>query len=180
MRSRLLTFDELDEAQRFVWEENIKSKRGRITPPVVVWLHSPEMALHATRLGAFLRFETSIPVVAYEIAILLTARHWSSHYEWYAHKKIALEAGVDPDIVEAIRDRRTPRFSDACSKTVYDVTKSLYERRRVERALYDEAIMHLGERGLVDLIGICSYYSMVSMTLNTFDIELPEGEVSDL
>jgi len=70
---------------------------------MMAWLNSPEMARHATRLGAFLRFDTSFPAKLSEIAILVTARHWTSHYEWYAHKRLALKAGMDPKIIEDIR-----------------------------------------------------------------------------
>ena len=34
--------------------------------------------------------------------------------------------------------------------------------------------------GVTEIIGLCGYYTMVSMTLNTFEFELPAGEVSDL
>jgi 4-carboxymuconolactone decarboxylase len=147
---------------------------------MMAWLNSPEMARHATRLGAVLRFDTVFPAKLSEIAILVTARHWSSHYEWYAHKRLALKGGMDPKIIDAIRDRRTPVFDDSKGRIIYDVSKSLHEGHGVSKALYDEAVTQLGERGIVEIIGLCGYYTMVSMTLNTFEFELPEGEVSEL
>jgi 4-carboxymuconolactone decarboxylase len=131
-------------------------------------------------LGAFLRFDTSFPAKLSEIAILVTARHWTSHYEWYAHKRLALKGGMDPKIIEDIRHRRTPRFDDPKGQMIYDVSKSLHEGHGLTKALYDEAAKMLGERGLVEIIGLCGYYTMVSMTLNTFEFDLPEGEVSEL
>ena len=62
----------------------------------------------------------------------------------------------------------------------YDVAKSLHEGHGLGKALYDEAAKMLTVRGLVEIIGLCGYYSMVSMTLNTFEFDLPEGEVSEL
>jgi 4-carboxymuconolactone decarboxylase len=50
----------------------------------------------------------------------------------------------------------------------------------VSKPLYDEAVRLVGERGITEIIGLCGYYTMVSMTLNTFEFGLPEGEVSDL
>jgi 4-carboxymuconolactone decarboxylase len=143
-------------------------------------LNSPDRARHATRLGGFLRFDTLFPAKLSEIAILVTARHWSSHYEWYAHKRLALKGGIDLKIIEDIRDRRTPRFDDPKAQMIYDVSKSLHEGRGISKALYDEAVKLLTVRGLVEIIGLCGYYTMVSMTLNTFEFELPEGEVSEL
>ena len=180
MRLKLLSPGEMNEDQKQTYDESIAGKRGRPPPPMMAWLNSPEMARHATRLGEQLRFNTLFPAKLSEIAILVTARHWTAHYEWYAHKRLALKGGMDPKIIDAIRDRRTPEFDDAKGKMIYDVAKSLHEGHGVEQGLYDEAVKVLGERGLVEIIGLCGYYTMVSMTLNTFEFDLPEGEVSEL
>ena len=180
MRLKLLTPDEMNDSQRAIYEESIASKRGSPPPPMMAWLNSADMAVHATRLGAFLRYDTTMPAKLSEIAILVTARHWTSHYEWYAHKRLALKGGMDSKIIDDIRDRRTPSFDDPKGKMIYDVAKSLHEGHGVSRPLYDEAVKVLTERGIVEVIGLCGYYTLVSMTLNTFEFELPEGEVSEL
>jgi len=180
MRLKLLSPGEMNADQKQTYDESIAGKRGRPPPPMMAWLNSPEMARHATRLGGFLRFDTVFGDKLSEIAILVTARHWTSHYEWFAHKRLALKAGLDPKIIDDIRDRRTPKFDDPKGQIVYDVAKSLHEGHGVSRTLYDEAVKLVGERGIVEIIGLCGYYTMVSMTLNTFEFGLPEGEVSEL
>ena len=180
MRLTLLTPGEMSPEQKETYDESIAGKRGVPPAPMMAWLNSPEMARHATRLGGFLRFDTLFGDKLSEIAILVTARHWTSHYEWFAHKRLALKAGMDPKIIDAIRDRRTPDFDDPKARMVYDVAKSLHEGHGVSRTLYDEAVKLLTERGIVEIIGLCGYYTLVSMTLNTFEFELPEGEVSEL
>ena len=180
MRLTLLTPGEMSPEQKETYDESIAGKRGAPPAPMMAWLNSPEMARHATRLGAVLRFDTIFPAKLSEIAILVTARHWTAHYEWYAHKRLALKGGMDPSIIEAIRDRRTPRFEDSKAKMIYDVAKSLHEAHGLSQVLYDEAVNVLTLRGLVEIIGLCGYYTMVSMTLNTFEFELPEGQVSEL
>jgi 4-carboxymuconolactone decarboxylase len=147
---------------------------------MLAWLNSPEMARHATRLGEMLRFNTIFPRRLSEIAILVTARHFTAHYEWWAHKRLALKGGMDLKILEAIRDRRTPEFDDPKAQMIYDIAKSLHEGHGLSQALYDEAIKLLTERGLVEIIGLCGYYTLVSLTLNTFEFGLPDGEVSEL
>jgi len=180
MRLKLPSPDEMSPEQRATYDESIASKRGRPPPPMMAWLNSPEMAKHATRLGAFLRFDTVFEAKLSEIAILVTARHWTSHYEWYAHKRLALKGGMNPGIIDDIRDRRIPKFDDSRGEMIYQVARSLHEGHGLSKRLYDDAIKTLGERGLVEVIGLCGYYTMVSMTLNTFEFELPEGEVSEL
>jgi 4-carboxymuconolactone decarboxylase len=180
MRLKLLSPGEMSPDQKQTYDESIAGKRGKPPPPMMAWLNSPEMARHATRLGGFLRFDTLFGSKLSEIAILVTARHWTSHYEWYAHKRLALTAGLSLDIIDAIRDRRTPKFDDAKAQMIYDVAKSLHEGHGLSKTLYDAAVRVLSERGIVEIIGLCGYYTMVSMTLNTFEFELPAGEVSEL
>jgi 4-carboxymuconolactone decarboxylase len=147
---------------------------------MLAWLSSPEMARHATRLGETLRFNTMFPAKLSEIAILVTARHFTAHYEWWAHKRLALKGGMDVKIIEAIRDRRTPEFDDPTAAMIYQVAKSLHEGHGLSKGLYLDAVKVLTERGLVEIIGLCGYYTLVSLTLNTFEFGLPEGEVSEL
>ncbi|WP_407178079.1 carboxymuconolactone decarboxylase family protein [Bradyrhizobium sp. STM 3562] len=180
MRLKLISPDEMSPDQKATHDEAVAGKRGAAPAPMLAWLSSPEMARHATRLGEMLRFNTIFPPKLSEIAILVTARHFTAHYEWWAHKRLALKGGLKADIVDAIRDRRTPQFDDAKAQMIYDVAKSLHDGHGLSKSLYDAAIDMLGERGLVEIIGLCGYYTLVSMTLNTFEFGLPEGEVSEL
>jgi 4-carboxymuconolactone decarboxylase len=180
MRLKLLSPDEMNDDQKQTYDEAVAGKRGSAPAPMMAWLNSPEMARHATRLGETLRFNTMFPPKLSEIAILVTARHYTAHYEWWAHKRLALKGGMDPTVIDAIRDRRTPVFDDPKGQMIYVVAKSLHENHGLPKNLYDDAVKELGERGLVEVIGLCGYYSLVSMTLNTFEFELPGGEASEL
>ncbi|MEN3348028.1 MAG: 4-carboxymuconolactone decarboxylase [Bradyrhizobium sp.] len=180
MRIKLLPPGEMNPAQKEVYDESIAGKRGAPPAPMMAWLNSPEMARHGTRLGEVLRFDTIFPAKLSEIAILVTARHWTAHYEWYAHKRLALKGGMDPKLIEDIRVRRTPVFDDPKAKMIYDVAKALHEGHGLPKGLYDEAVEVLSLRGLVEVIGLCGYYTIVSMTLNTFEFQLPGGELSEL
>ena len=180
MRLKLLSPGEMSAEQKQTYDEAIAGKRGSAPPPMMAWLNSPEMARHATRLGETVRFNTIFPPKLSEIAILVTARHWTSHYEWFAHKRLALKGGMDPNIIDAIRDRRTPSFDDPKGAMIYDVAKALHEGHGLAQSLYDAAVDVLTLRGVVEVIGLCGYYTMVSMTLNTFEFSLPDGQVSEL
>src|ERR1700726_5131430 len=124
--------------QKQTYDESIAGKRGAPPISMMAWLNSPEMARHATRLGGFLRFDTVFPAKLSEIAILVTARHWTSHYEWFAHKRLALKGGMDPTIIEDIRHRRTPHFDDPKGQMIYDVAKSPRLSHGMRRGLYDD------------------------------------------
>ena len=95
MRLKLLSPGEMNADQKQTYDESIAGKRGAPPAPMMAWLNSPEMARHATRLGEVMRYNTIFPAKLSEIAILVTARHFTSHYEWYAHKRLALKGGMD-------------------------------------------------------------------------------------
>ncbi len=180
MRIKALKREEMSEAQRRVVEAAIAGKRGTAPPPLLAWLQSPEMAQRAQHLGEFVRYETSLPTRLSELAILVTARFWTSHYEWYAHKRESLKAGIDPAVIDAIARRETPRLDDPKARAVYEFSRALHETHAVPQRLFEDATKALGEQGVVELIGILGYYTLISMTLNAFAIGLPEGEKPEL
>jgi len=172
--------DQLDAEQRLVLEETVAGKRGRVPAPMNAWIKSPEYARRVQKLGEFLRYDTTLPPTLSELAILLVARHWTSHYEWYAHKREGLKGGMDPEVIRAIAERSEPDFTTSKERAVYDVSKSLLEHRVVPDALYRTGVAELGEVGMVELMGLLGFYTLVSMTLNTFEIGLPEGVEPEL
>lgn len=180
MRVATIDPEQMTAEQRTARDEVVAGVRGRMPAPMRAWIHSPEMAGHAQKLGAFLRYGTSLPPTLSELAILVTARYWTSHFEWYAHKRDGLKAGLDPAIISAIAERREPVFTDAAQTAVYRYSKALHEDKAVSKALHDAVVAALGERGVVELVGILGYYSLVSMTLNAFEIGLPENEQIEL
>ncbi|PZP40544.1 MAG: 3-oxoadipate enol-lactonase [Azospirillum brasilense] len=165
----------MSDEQREVCAEATAGLRGRVPAPMQAWIRSPEMARRAQKLGEILRYQTSLPPDLSELAILLTARHWTSHYEWMVHKREGLRAGIDPAVIDAIARHEAPPLRTAPERTVHAVTKSLLETHEVTDGLYAEAVGVLGERGVVELVGILGYYTLVSMTLNAFRIGLPEA-----
>ncbi len=180
MRVRDLTREEMTEAQRKVVDDATSGKRGRVPAPLRAWLHSPELGSRAQLLGEFARYDTILGPKLSELAILITARFWTSHYEWFAHKREALKAGLDPSIVDAIAARVVPRIEEAKSKAVYDYVIELHKTHLVSDQTHAAAVKELGERGVVELVGVLGYYTLVAMTLNAFEIGLPAGETTEL
>lgn len=170
-----LTLEEMTPEQREVARDILATPRKGIGGPFNAWLRSPELADRAQKLGAFCRFGSSLPPRLSELAILLTARHWTAQYEWYAHEPAALEGGLAPAIIQAIRERRRPEGMATDEQVVHDVFSQLHADRRIADDLYARARDILGERGIADLVGIMGYYGLVSMTLNVFDVEVPGG-----
>jgi 4-carboxymuconolactone decarboxylase len=180
MRLRQLEPDEMSDAQQSVVEEASAGKRGRVPAPLRAWLHSPELGARAQRLGEFLRYDTSLGPLLSELAILVTARFWTSHYEWHVHKREGMKAGIAADVIDDLAQRRDPEFDDPKARAVYAYARALHETHHVPEAVHADAVRELGERGVVELVGLLGYYTLVSMTLNAFEIGLPEGETEEL
>ena len=177
-RLPVLTEDKLDDAQRALLESLRSGPRGdrvRAGGPFGVYMHAPQYGELTQRLGAFLRFGTSVEPRLSEFAILCTARMWRAQYEWHAHAPIVEKAGVSPHAIRDIRRGRTPKKAAKDERAIFDLVHELYKRRRVSERTYKRAHTFLGDKGMVELVGILGYYSAVSMVLNVFNVPLPEG-----
>ena len=109
------------------------------------------------------------------MAILVTGAHWEAGFEWFVHAPIAIKAGLGAGSVEAIRKGAVPRFERADEAAVYAFAHELVAKRRVSKATYDQATMVLGDTAVVELVGILGYYSLISMTIVAFEVDLPAG-----
>ena len=172
--------ENMTDHQRQVHNTITSGPRGEVRGPLAVWLNRPELASCAQLLGRYCRFDTTLPPHLSELAILTTARVWSSEFEWAAHKPIALEAGVSPDIIEAIRTHQDPIFEHKDESVVHAFSKTLHTERHINSDLYSRAVDILGEAAVVDLTGILGYYTLISMTINVFEVPPPDGTLPEL
>jgi 4-carboxymuconolactone decarboxylase len=167
--------EKMSPEQRRVRDEVIAGPRGRMVPPVEIWLRSPELAAALHKVGEHCRFRSALPPRLAEVAILATARRWTAQFEWWAHAQLAREAGIEEPVIEAIRTGVEPPLADDDQRLVYRFARAMLEHGRVDDALFAQAKERLGERGLVDLVGILGYYALVSFTLNAFEVPVPDG-----
>jgi 4-carboxymuconolactone decarboxylase len=182
-RFRLIPLDEMTPEQRSVAEAIRSGPRAAVpgssanaaTPgsPFNPWLRSPEAADLLQRLGSYLRFNSSIPPRLNEFAILITARDWTSQYEWYAHHRLALQAGLNPAVAADLAEGKRPAGMQQDETVVYDFCSELHRERKVSDATYKAALDKFGERGVMDLIAVSGYYVLVSMTLNVDRTPVP-------
>ena len=174
------TFEELTAEQQATFNDivanrPVKPKDGHIGGPFDVWLRSPEMGKRLVGLGGFFRFRSSVDRRYIELAILVTGQFWQAQFEWYAHEPMALEAGVPADVIAAIKVGETPNLTDPGDIATYALAQELHNTRKLSQATFAAAVAEFGEVGVAELIGLCGFYGLVSMTLNGFDVELPPG-----
>jgi 4-carboxymuconolactone decarboxylase len=154
--------------------------RGGVGGPFRVFLHRPLLAETAQSLGLYLRYGSALPPRLIELVILFVTREWKSEYPWYAHKSMAREAGIADHVIESIRTHCPPDFEFPDEAILFVMLEELHCDRRVSEDTYHRAVDLIGEAGVIDAIALAGYYTLVSMTINVFEIGLPDGQDAEL
>jgi len=166
----------LTPEQQQVFDAITNGPRGGVRGPFAALLHHPGVAQHVQAMGIHLRFDGVLPGRLRELAILTTARFWGAEYEWNSHAPIAEKEGLAPGVIDAIAENRTPDFENDDEKTVHAFCRELHREHTVSDATFDDARAVLGHEGVVELTALLGYYTIISMTLNTFQVRTPEGQ----
>lgn len=175
--------DNLGESGQTVWDQIVAGRgsqlineEGGLVGPFNAWVHAPEAGSRLAELGGFLRFHTSIERPLTEVAIITMGARWKAEFEWWAHSRMARDHGVPDAAVDAIGRGEEPTFDADDQRIVYRVACQLADGGRVDDATYTAAQTLLGDAGMVELVSLCGYYTLISFLLNAFDVPLPAGE----
>lgn len=163
------------EIQKKAAEEFAGGRGYDVRGPFVPLMRSPEVMLRAKAMGDYLRFKSVLPARLSEMVILITAREWTQQYEWVAHHAIAMKAGLSPQLADAIADGRRPSAMANDEEAAYDLSIEIQRNKRVSDATYARAVAKFGEQGVIDILGINGYYTLLAMTMNAARTPLPEG-----
>ena len=171
-----LQLENLTVEQKRIYGEIAGPRHGVVRGPFPIWLRIPDLADRANQFGNALRIGGKLDKRLFELMVLIVARRWSAQYEWYAHAKAALQAGLSPEIVEAIQNRRKPESMREDEQLIYDVITELTDTGTLSQPSYDRALAALGLDLLIELITAAGFYTMIALMLNVFDAPVPTGE----
>jgi 4-carboxymuconolactone decarboxylase len=181
-RLEYLRYDDLDPDGQKVWDGVVGSRgaelvneQGGLIGPFNAFVHAPDVGRRLSSLGATLRFGTSIERRLSEVAIITVGARWKAEFEWYAHSRMAREHGVPAAVIDAIGHGEDPPFEADDERTIFTAARQLAEAGRLDQGAYDAARRLLGQAGLVELVSLCGYYTLISYLLNAFDVPLPAG-----
>jgi 4-carboxymuconolactone decarboxylase len=160
--------------QRAASAEVAAGRRGALIGPFIPSLRSPEFMRRLQRLGEFLRYDNTLGPSLSEMLILLVARQWTQQFEWYVHAPIARQSGVGEEVIDAIAHGRRPQTMTHDQEIVHDLFDELQRNRCVSDATYARAVAALGEKGVVELVGIIGYYSTLAMIMNVAQTPAPD------
>jgi 4-carboxymuconolactone decarboxylase len=174
MRLEPLTEETMTPAQKEL-SDRITARRGGTRGPFLIWLRSPGLCDRVEALGAYVRFETELPLKYRELGLILGARHFDAQYSWAAHAAKTVDCGIPQAAVDAIAEKRTPEFDDPDDELFYRFCTELLETHFVSDETFEQARERFGEEQLVDIIGVLGNSTMLGMCLNAFDVDLKEG-----
>jgi 4-carboxymuconolactone decarboxylase len=174
--------DQLDPAGQDVWDLVVGTRGGQLVNsagglagPFNAFVHAPDVGRHLSALGAALRFGTSIERRLTEVAIITVGSRWKAEFEWWAHARMAREQGVPDAVVDAIGRGDNPPFTAGDERIVYAVARELTLSGQLSQDSYTAAHSLLGDAGLVELVSLCGYYTLISYLLNAFAVPVPPG-----
>jgi 4-carboxymuconolactone decarboxylase len=175
-----LRYDDLDPDRRALWDAIVGSRgaglvndQGGLVGPFNAFVHAPGVGRRLASLGHVVRFETSIERRLSEVAIITVGARWKAEFEWWAHARMAREHGVADAVVDAIGRGEEPWFEADDERVVYAVARQLADHGQVDSGAYAAAQRLLGDAGMVELVSLCGYYTLVSFLLNAFTVPLP-------
>lgn len=183
-RLPLLSYDDSDPQQQALWDAIVASRgtaldlttpEGRLAGPFEAFVRRPDLGEHLIKVGGVIRFESSLETRLLELAITTVGARWKSEFEFWAHSALALKAGIDPAIVDALAAGEPPAFEHADEAAIHAYTIMLVTNGRVDQPTYDAAIEAVGVDAVVDLTHTIGYYSQISFILNAFEVEIPNG-----
>jgi 4-carboxymuconolactone decarboxylase len=167
--------DKMTEAQKKIVADIVSGPRGRLSPPFVPLLRSPDLLSRVQRVGEYLIYHNSLNPRIFELSVLLVARQWTQQFEWRTHYPLALKAGVKQEAVDAIAEGRRPTALAEDEAVAYDFVAELLANKSVSDPTYARTLDKFGEQGLIDIVGSVGFYSSIAMVANVDRTALPEA-----
>ncbi len=179
-RIPLVTEQTMTAEQRQVFDAMVTGPRKSApVGPLAIAMHRPELAQAMSNLGLVLRFGSSFKPRVREFTILLTGRYWDCQFEWASHEGEARKAGLSDASIETLRAQGTnageSRFDAADEQAIHDYGIELLTKHFASDTTYQRVLALFGVAGVVELNALIGYYTLVALTLNAAEFEVPAG-----
>ena len=163
-------------AQEEAATEIAAGPRGEVKGPFVAFLRSPDLMRRVQKVGEYIRFVCPIDKRLTEFASIIGARAWNQQFEWWAHYRQAVEAGLKREVADAVAEGRRPAGMAEDEEIVYDTLTELINSKGLSDPTYARAVSKFGEQGLIDLVSVVGYYTLLAMVMNVARTAVPEGK----
>jgi 4-carboxymuconolactone decarboxylase len=171
--------DDFDDAGKKVFDRIADPARNSLVGlqgPAGIRLASPRLANIMEDVNNYVRYQTGFPARLTEIAIMTTAREMDHQFEWAAHEKAGLKAGVEPAIIDIIKYRKPIVNVEEKEAVTIEFGRELFGQRKVSPETFAHALRLYGKKGLVDVVSLMSQYTATAALLTAFDMQLPPAQ----
>ncbi len=174
-RLETLEVDKLTPEQKALFAQ-VGRGRSKVGGPYSVWLRTPPIAAATHQLLTAVRQNGKLDKRLYELLVLIVTRHAGVEYAFAVHEPLAREAGIEPDLIEAIRAQKTPSFTRPDDALIYDATTSLLKSVKLSDAIYQTLIKRFGLELTIEFVTTVGTYCLIGTVLNAFEVPTPNGE----
>ena len=173
--------EKMSDAQKKIAADIAAGPRGPMRGgPFPVMLRSPGLLGPAQQVGEYLRFRCPLDKRIIELVTCMTARYLTQQFEWFAHSKQALDAGLKAETIEAVAECRRPQAMPQDEESAYDFVSELLATKGVSDRTYERARAKFGEDGIVDIVGMVGYYQLIGLQMNVARTAVPDGKPEPL
>lgn len=159
--------------------EVLYGARGSVgySGPYSYFLNDAKLTALANQLGDYLRLGgEALDRRHVSIAVTMTVRHCNASYAWSVHSANAIKFGLGQAFVDGVRDRKRPAsFNDAKDEVAYDYVSHLLASKVIPADLERRAVDAFGRTGVIDLVAVVGFYTMIGLGCLAFNPELPPG-----
>lgn len=170
---------ELDDTGQRMYDRLKDPSGGTIAGlrgPGGITLYDSRLAELNNALNQYLRREAGLSPHVREVAILTAAREFSSQFEWAAHEREALKAGVPQATIDAIKLRQSLDGVPEADAAVIALGREMLGAKQVDAATFARALKQFGPRSLLDVVALMGNYAGTAALLAAFGMQLPPGE----
>jgi 4-carboxymuconolactone decarboxylase len=188
MRLPLIPPSELTPQQKALYDEmrkgiasnfnafKVEREDGALMGPWNPWLHEPGIGKAIWDLTLAMTANASLPDNVRQVAILVVGARFDAAYELYAHIAVAEREGMKAERLAALVADLKPADLSREENVAFDVAYKLVRGGTLPEPLYRSAVDTFGQHGANELIYLVGLYSLVSTTLNGFNVPVPERE----
>ena len=172
--------DQLTAAQKAAIDAVMSGPRKHMGGPFAALSRSPELMNRVQKVGEYLRFMCPLEKRLGEFAAIIAARHYDQQFEWWAHYRQAVEAGLKKDIADAVGEGRRPVGMAQDEEVLYDFLTEALRNNGVCDTTYARTVKQYGEQNMVDILAVAGYYGLLALVMNVARTPVPEGHALPL
>ena len=174
-RIPLVVRDRATDEQRCVGDFIYGKRNEPYGGPSAIMLHAPELANRFEAIREHI-LAAGLPEDLLHLATLVLARHWSVDYVWNVRVGLALKAGIDPTVIEAIRTHQRPQRLSEAQAAIYDYVSELLGPVGVSDSTFQRAreVLH-DDKAIVELTAVVGVYTMLALQCRAADLPAQPG-----